>query len=777
MALTRLTQIKGSVVRDFTQKVLSLVTGNSFTTKAGVGDKYLMVGGKPLVLQEPVSTAGFVSSIDWDEYSLMIANTKYLFRHARGDNDVLSINMFMDGLQGGSDITDAAKRAQVFAKGEPVFYPSFKEGLYLRDTVLPKSHGFNIWGYDSTVHLDTVGCFVWQQLGSVAASSIFSVKGINTKVDKDKVKVPAHLFNCHSGSDIVFDYNTCEGARGNTLNITNNVSIKSVSYNQLTDCIKNHFGLEGIGAGTSDRGLQEVKSGIVTCNKLDHTDEENGIYIGNAIQQLVITENIIKDCGDSGIEFGGIDGEYGGRYSIISNNLCVGGGHFKPGAAFLLANAGHVRGTGNVAANWKYGCQIVLGSFDVYFGLTVVNSDITGFLCDGCLDVNVTVTTVGSQNEAIRINGSKNVNIEWTDNSYDKCVIKSNWYNNEEACSNIIKGRTKVAPTLSTKDNNYIGLLYSIKVAGSSKSVSCKADAFNDWISVPLEVYNSLKDKDEVAFNFVSDPKDVPEGLRTNEPYYVKKVASPSSGVYPIRVVSREKFISSNKYVKFESSGGTFNMLVYTNKPSTFSNADTNNYATDLGLELPHNIIRGSSSSDITYTQVKAESRITLQGKSDTGYFGWGLGKTSSMLRCQYLLEFEYKGASSSKSEVVVNSYNNEFDIIPTGARNHMKITLKGTGSWTKQSAVVTFEVGTRTNAYFAFIPKAGQDLFLRNIRFTQIGSEEVTTKVVPDFEPDTSGTSNPVVNKLYPEMYKAGSTFYNTQEELQKVYNGAAWV
>ena len=169
----------------------------------------------------------------------------------------------------------------------------------------------------------------------------------------------------------------CNNSSANGVWFFDNSQLTKVKDSKFLNTAFNAIFIEGESQNETDVPTTENCLAWIEGNFIDGTTSQNAIYVGHALQDTIITNNITSNVGDCSIEVGGAWGSYGVKKAIIANNL----GQVTSGVngAFIyVRRSQHVTASNNIGVENHYGIHVDSSSNVIGRGNVFINSEFSG---------------------------------------------------------------------------------------------------------------------------------------------------------------------------------------------------------------------------------------------------------------------------------------------------------------------------------------------------------------------------------------------------------------
>lgn len=148
----------------------------------------------------------------------------------------------------------------------------------------------------------------------------------------------------------------------NTNSIIENNIVDNIEYTGIL--------VEGAQVGTENYPTVQEVNTIIKGNIISNCKIHNGIFVSHALKKIVISDNIIKNIGDEGIEVGGAAGAYGTQEVVITNNVIEN----PTGAGVIVRNSKYVTVSNvTVKGSIMHGLQILDSNHVTANNLVLIN--------------------------------------------------------------------------------------------------------------------------------------------------------------------------------------------------------------------------------------------------------------------------------------------------------------------------------------------------------------------------------------------------------------------
>jgi hypothetical protein len=284
--------------------------------------------------------------------------------------------------------------------------------LYSLSAPLVIATGVTIIGNNATLQLTASAPYVI----SFTATSTLKIKDLT--IDANNKNTGNSALAVFHSLGVSVEHSTICNSLSNGIWIFNNNQNIFISNNDI--CSNTYTGLlvEGDSVGEFGEPAEENVACIITNNRVRDSSEQNGIFIAHALQNVIISGNLVYNSGDEGIELGGAYGSYGGKtLSITGNNIFNSSSYKSTGAGIFVRRSSNVVVSNNIIeGSGGYGVQ-VLDSNYVYGDNNIISiSSSYGVYVEDSDYVNLSAATLGCSGTA-RLYDSKRITLNIEDSS------------------------------------------------------------------------------------------------------------------------------------------------------------------------------------------------------------------------------------------------------------------------------------------------------------------------------------------------------------------------
>jgi len=259
------------------------------------------------------------------------------------------------GAIGDGSTTNTTALQNAIATNQPLYFPP---GIYLTGTLSVSSSVY--WQGDGAATL---------QLNSTGSNIVIQTGGSQIAVDIQGLAFNANNLNTTgnavltftSASNVLFQNNQIYNSATNGIWCFNNTTDVQILSNYIYNCVYSGILVEGNNAQLPTQ--QSVKC-VISKNVVNNCTQQNGILVQRSLQDVVITDNVITNIGDCGIEVGGTPGSFTGSYGTknvsIANNIILSSLVYSTqGAGMLIRDSSYVNISGNTVGTFPRGIQLL----------------------------------------------------------------------------------------------------------------------------------------------------------------------------------------------------------------------------------------------------------------------------------------------------------------------------------------------------------------------------------------------------------------------------------
>jgi hypothetical protein len=344
---------------------------------------------------------------------------------------------------GSTDDTTVIQNIINSYNGIPIIFPY---ATYLISSHLNVSARTHLIGFYSTIKLTASADYVL----NVVLTSLDNVRieGLNFDANNLNTGNGVALFSGCKPLNI----KNCKfiNSKTNGIWVFNNNQNVNIENNRFDNSLYNGILVEGNSSQAA--AIDEINL-IIKNNIITNSMQQNGIFVAHGLKKIIIEGNIVKYCGDEGIEVGGSQGTYGTKEVVISNNIVEQVGQYQSyqSAGILIYRSDGVTGSNNKVKSGYHGLQ-VKNSTNVK--LDVISETSTGTIVniDNSDTIKVFMESNNTVTNNILINASKHCDVEIKDtSSVSQTITHTHAFDqNNDLVDNRLKLNSKVAPTLGT---------------------------------------------------------------------------------------------------------------------------------------------------------------------------------------------------------------------------------------------------------------------------------------------------------------------------------------